>query len=83
MSEEFRIYCTLGYGTAVDSYILTMLADTVCMYYFREKLLTHTTLSCNENGEVSFRYLYGRINSPEQNRVVSDNPELLFCPLYL
>ena len=82
MSEEFRIYGTFGYGATVYGNILAMLAYAIRVYNLGKELLTHTTLTGYQHSQVSLCHLHGRINGPEQNRVIANYSKLLLYFLY-
>ena len=60
-----------------------MLAHTVRVYYLREELFTHTTLSGDKNGKVGLGHLNCRVYSSQKLRIISYDAELLLHPLYL
>ena len=75
MAEQFGIDRSFGNGATVDGNIAGMLARTVGMDDFREKLLARTALAGYEHRQVYGSHLNGPVDSRDQSRRVADNAE--------
>ena len=78
MAEKFGLYGTFRNRTAVDRYIVVVLARAECMNYFGNHLLSHTAFTCDENGQIGTGYLYCGIYGIVQLRIIADNSEAVF-----
>ena len=83
MSEQFGVDSAFGYGSAVYSYIFTMLAGAVEMDYLREEFLTRTALARHEHRQVNRSHAYGTLNGIVERRRIAHDAEALLHGHYL
>ena len=83
MTEEFRVDCALGNGTAVHRYIFGMAACAEPMNNLWKKLLAGSALAGDKHRQIDRSHTYGPLYGCGKRRSVANDAKLLLGLLCL